>query len=46
MRSVDRRIGTERDTGSAMRPTSRLRGTGSAIRGVDPLEGSDPVSHP
>jgi hypothetical protein len=46
MRTVDRRSGTERDTGSAMRPTRRLRGTGSAITGVEAVVDSAAASQP
>jgi hypothetical protein len=44
MRTVERRIGTEREIGTAMRPTRRLWGTGSSTRGVDPVVGSDEPS--
>ena len=42
IRTVDRRTGTVLPMGTAMKPTSRLRGTGSVTGAVDPV-GVDPV---
>ena len=44
--AVERRIGTEREIGTAMKPTSRLWGTGSSTRGVEPVVGASVASHP
>ncbi|HEY4928707.1 MAG TPA: hypothetical protein VIH95_06110 [Acidimicrobiales bacterium] len=45
MRAVDRRIGTAREIGTAMRPINRLWDAGSSTRGVDPVVGSSVASH-
>ena len=43
--TVDRRTGIARVIGTAMNPTSRLRGTSSTAGGAVPLVGVPPASH-
>jgi hypothetical protein len=44
IRTVERRTGTEREIGKAMKPTRRLCGIGSSTRGVLPVVGSPEAS--